>query len=80
MESYYFTFGIGHPFAGYVQKVTASNSEEARKTMIEFYGSKWAFCYGRNMVEGPDDDDDCVLIYGHRFRLTPSALREGDTL
>ena len=79
MESYYFTFGCGHPFADYVQKVYASNSGEARKTMVEFYGSKWAFCYGPGEVEG-SDDDNCVLIHGIRFRLTPKALREGDTL
>lgn len=79
MESYYFTFGCGHPFAGYVQKVDASNSGEARKTMFEFYGSKWAFCYGQNEVQGPDGDN-CVLIHGFRYRLTPNALREGDAL
>lgn len=80
MPCWYFTFGCAHPLGDHVQRVFASNSEEARKTMLEFYGTKWAFPYGPNEITGSTDGYGFVVIHGFRYRLIPKDLYEGDTL
>lgn len=45
MKKWYFTFGCGMAFEGYVQVVYADSYEEARSKMVDVYGIKWAFQY-----------------------------------
>lgn len=39
-----FTFGCGHPHAGYYVKIRGSYTE-AREKMVARYGVRWAFQY-----------------------------------
>lgn len=82
MPCWYFTFGCAHPLGNHVQRVFASNSEEARKTMLGFYGTKWASQYGPYEITGSASADGygSVVIRGFRYRLIPKDLYEGDTL
>src|SRR5690625_1355350 len=48
LELHYFTFGVGHTFAGHVQPILAANAEQAQKVMFHTYGDKWAFHYTEN--------------------------------
>jgi hypothetical protein len=41
---WYFTFGVAHPYADYIQPIVG-NYEAARTKMFEIYGYKWAFQY-----------------------------------
>lgn len=45
LNKYYFTFGCGQRNAGMVQPIMASSMEEARKIMVEHYGTEWSFSY-----------------------------------
>lgn len=80
MLCWYFTFGCAHPLGDHVQRVFASNISEARKTMIEFYGTKWAFPYVQNEITGSTDGHGFVVIRGFRYKLIPKDLYEGDML
>ncbi len=80
MKSWYFTFGCGHPLRDYVQKVNATSEASARKTMCDFYGTFWAFCYGpfddayKDNTKWSDERGRCV------YTLTPHSLTEGECL
>lgn len=65
---WYFTFGLDHPFANYVQPINGS-SEEARLRMFQVYGRNWGFQYTEAemkdkpykklpVMEGLSDDDN----------------------
>lgn len=43
-EWWVFTFGCGHPHAGYYVKIKGS-FDEARKKMFQKYGAKWGLQY-----------------------------------
>lgn len=45
MEKFYFTFGTGQQLAGRCQVIMAESWEEARKKMMDVYGTAWAFQY-----------------------------------
>lgn len=45
MNIYYFTFGIAHTFAKFVQPILAPTKLEAEKIMHRAFGSDWAFSY-----------------------------------
>jgi len=44
-NEYYFTFGIDHPLAKFVQQVSAPDEGAARRGMCRFYADRWASCY-----------------------------------
>src|SRR5690625_989376 len=45
LELHYFTFGLGHTFAGHVQPILDENYKQAQKVIMHTYGDKWAFHY-----------------------------------
>lgn len=45
MQTYYHTFGIGHPNAQKVQLIIAENNTDALRAMFKKYGNRWAFQY-----------------------------------
>lgn len=45
METFYFTFGIGHALGNKFQQVVADDMEQARETMCNTFGDSWAFGY-----------------------------------
>lgn len=45
MNSYYFTFGIGHELQHFCLPVVAKNYREAEKEMFRLFGKDWAFGY-----------------------------------
>ena len=45
LKKYIFTFGIGHPFAGFAQPIYAKNHATARQRMWQLHGAKWGFQY-----------------------------------
>lgn len=51
MELHYFTFGLGHTFAGHCQPILAHNAQSALKKMFDTYGDKWAFHYTADQWE-----------------------------
>lgn len=54
MQTYYHTFGLGHPQAGRVQPIVAENATEALRAMFKKYGNRWAFQYTQKEWEtGP---------------------------
>ena len=78
MKAYYFTFGCGHPLRDYAQKVIAPDEGNARAAMSEFYGNKWAFCYGPYNYDGIEDGQKSIRLEGYLFRLTPHTLYADD--
>lgn len=80
MESYYFTFGCGHPLGGFVQRVFASNEPKARETMHRFYGDRWAFGYGPDAHPVLDLETGIVDLGGYKYRKLDKDLTEGETL
>ena len=76
MRYFYFTFGLGHPFHDYVQKIKAKDENAARATMHEVYGSKWAFCYGPYDCER-ENAERIVSLGDYNYMLTPQDLVEG---
>ena len=76
MRYFYFTFGLGHPFHDYVQKIKAKDENAARATMHEVYGSKWAFCYGPYDCER-ENAERIVSLGDYKYMLTPQDLIEG---
>ena len=45
MKKFYFTWGFGQGHDNCYTIVNADNMEEARKTMFDRWGNKWAFGY-----------------------------------
>lgn len=45
LKIYYFTFGLGHLYAGHVQPIAATSPLHALQAMVFTYGKKWAFKY-----------------------------------
>lgn len=56
MEKWLFTFGGNHHLEGKCQPVYAESYGEARKIMIETYGTTWAFQYSEKEWEGNKND------------------------
>lgn len=50
-QIYLFTFGVGHPCAGFVQPVLAENSLIARGIVRRYFGTQWYSCYGSDSYE-----------------------------
>jgi hypothetical protein len=44
-ETWYFTFGVGQPFAGRYFMVRGATFGEAREKMLRSFGREWAFQY-----------------------------------
>jgi hypothetical protein len=44
-QTWYFTFGIGQPFAGRYFVVQDATYEEARERMVHAFGRNWGFQY-----------------------------------
>lgn len=80
MKAFYFTFWRTHPLRDFVQKIVASDEDKARAIMYEFYGIKWAFCYGPFNYDGIEDGQKSVTLHGYTYRLIPHNLNEGETL
>lgn len=51
MQTFYHTFGIGHPLSHKVQPIVASDCTEALKVMFSKHGSRWAFQYNEKQWE-----------------------------
>ena len=77
MRNFYFTFGLGHPFHDYVQKVTAKDENAARATMCEVHGTKWGFCYGPYEGGEVEGEGRTVTLGDYTYTLTPQDLTEG---
>lgn len=45
LELHYFSFGMGHVYAGHVQPILAKSEEHAHIVMFRLHGNKWAFHY-----------------------------------
>ena len=41
----YYTFGVDHPLAKYVQKVVTTDGTDPRAKMLAVYGTNWAWEY-----------------------------------
>lgn len=48
LETFYFTFGVGHKHTSYCQPIQAETSGEARAIMFALHGSNWASIYSEN--------------------------------
>lgn len=48
METFYFTFGIGHALNDRFQPIVAPDIERAREKMYKTFGYDWAFVYTQN--------------------------------
>lgn len=65
----------------FVQKIVASDEDKARAIMYEFYGSKWAFCYGPYEYDGIDDHQTSItLLGGIQFRLIPHTIYDREVI
>lgn len=51
IETFYFTFGVGHKLGGHCQPIQAKNHQEARQKMFEMHGKEWAFQYTEKQWE-----------------------------
>ena len=69
MMTCYYTFGCDHPFAKFVQKVTA---EDPRSLMLKTYGSNWCWEYFPNQVT--ENGDGTVTVHGNRSDYTFKLL------
>lgn len=69
----YFTFGIGHEFAGHVQPIKADSPEAARQKMFEVYGKKWAFQYSEDEYLKARQEG-----YARETLLEPIILKGGE--
>lgn len=47
LNTFYFTFGMGHPLACFVQVVRAPDEHLARCGMFRYYHDKWCGCYSK---------------------------------
>lgn len=48
LETFYFTFGIGHHLTAYCQPIQADTSNKAREIMFAIHGSDWASSYSED--------------------------------
>ena len=78
MKFFWFTFGLAHPLAKMVQGVYATSETKAREVMVEFYGNKWASCYGAIPTVGRLYLYSNVSIAGDIYHPIPMFLKEGD--
>ena len=77
LEFWWFTFGLAHPLAGYVQGVFASSEEKAREVMIRFYGNVWCSCY-KTHCPTCQSDVEKVRLGADTYRALPKYLTEED--
>lgn len=68
-QTWYFTFGLAHPFKKCIQPIRG-NFKKAREIMFYIYGKKWAFQYEEN--KGRE------LIAEYHFQLLPEINTEGE--
>lgn len=66
-QTWYFTFGLAHPFKKCIQPIRGSY-EKAREMMFEIYGINWAFQYG--------EDKGQELMAKYRYQLLPEINTE----
>ena len=80
-KDYYFTFGINHPLADFVQQVSAPDRMAARSGMYRFYADRWAFCYIEEEVS-PAEEDGCVVLPMNTVmkRLPDKIVVDGDEI
>jgi hypothetical protein len=45
MNEYIFTFGFGQNYANGYHAIQAKDSQDARQTMMDKFGTRWAFQY-----------------------------------
>ena len=77
LSFWWFTFGLAHPLAGYVQGVFASSEEKAREVMIRFYGHVWCSCY-KTHTPIYQADVEKVRLGVDTYRALPKYLKEED--
>ena len=77
LSFWWFTFGLAHPLADYVQGVFASSEEKAREVMIRFYGHVWCSCYKTHTPLYPADVEK-VRLGVETYRALPKYLTEED--
>ncbi len=78
MMFFWFTFGFAHPLDKMVQGVYATSETKAREVMSEFYGNKWAACYGAIPTARRQYLYSTVSIGGEDYHPIPMFLKEGD--
>lgn len=64
METFYFTFGVGHAFGDKFQQIVAENMEQARETMFNTFGNAWSFGYSEQEFKHS-------MSNGYFLNLTP---------
>lgn len=77
LSFWWFTFGLAHPLADYVQGVFASSEEKAREVMIRFYGRVWCACY-KTHTPIYQADVERVKLGVDTYRALPKYLTEED--
>ena len=77
LSFWWFTFGLAHPLADYVQGVFASSEEKAREVMIQFYGRVWCSCY-KTHTPISQAEVEHVRLGRETYRALPKYLKEDD--
>lgn len=74
LDEYYFTFGIDHPLADFVQQVSAPNETLARLGMHRCYADRWATCYRAEECFPAVEGDRIVMPYNTTMRRLPKKI------
>lgn len=73
-NEYYFTFGIDHPLADFVQQVSAPNETLARLGMHRCYADRWSSCYRAGECFPAVEGDRIVMPYNTTMRRLPRKI------
>lgn len=69
MKIRYYTFGVDHPLAGYVQKIVTPDNEDPRAKMLAVYGTNWAWEYFPE-YDGVVENGDGTVSFTSTSRFT----------
>ena len=73
-SEYYFTFGIDHPLADFVQQVSAPNETLARIGMHRYYADRWVSCYRAEECLPAVEGDRVVMPCNTTMRRLPRKI------
>ena len=76
MKIRYYTFGVDHPLAGYVQKIVTSDNEDPREKMLAVYGTNWCWEYFPEHNIIIENEDGTVTIRGRTRDYTYKLLEK----